>query len=141
MTGKPMASDFTDSELAAYLDEALPTDLMSAIESTLRTDRGLADRLAAIVRRRDAGVHSLGEVWRSARLTCPAREQLGGLLLETLDDGVAEYVRFHVETLACRQCQANLADLRAQAATADPGLAERRIRYFQSSAGYLRRDS
>ena len=133
-----MSRTFATSELEAYLDEALPAEEMAAVEAALRGDGELVRRLAAINRRRDAGLHSLGEVWRRARLTCPTREQLGGYLLEILPDGEAEYIAFHLATLQCRLCRANLDDLRAQQSQPTADGAARRKKYFQSSAGYLR---
>jgi hypothetical protein len=105
----------------------------------LRADSALMARLSAVSQRRDAGQHSLGEIWRRHRLSCPSREELGSLLLGALSDSVADYVRFHVESVGCRICEANLADLRAQQAEMDRASEARRRKYFQSSAGYLRR--
>ena len=76
-----MAADFTNTELEAFLDEALPVERMAAIEDALRKSESLQQQLAAINGRRDAGVHSLGEIWRRHRLSCPSREQLGSYLL------------------------------------------------------------
>lgn len=136
-----MTRNFTDSELAAYLDEALPIERMTAIEAALRHDTALEQRLAATNGRRDAGVHSVGEIWRRHRLTCPTREQLGSYLLDVLPTDVADYVKFHLDVIECRYCGANLDDLRAQQSAADAGRNEqRRQRYFQSSIGHLRRD-
>ena len=133
-----MQMTITDAELDGFLDEALPAEQMSAIESALRNDDVLAKRLAAAVGRREAGVHSLSAVWRRHRLTCPSREQLGSHLLGVLDSGTDDYIKFHLEVVACRFCQASLADLREQHAAADAQQTEhRRKRYFQSSAGYL----
>lgn len=132
-------ADYCSSELEAYLDEALPVEEMTAIEEALRNDPELGRRLAAINRRRDAGIHSLGEIWRRIRLTCPTREQLGSYLLEILDDGEADYITFHLETIKCRLCRANLDDLKAQQADQQPAAEARRRKYFQSSAGYLKR--
>lgn len=132
---------FADPEIDGFLDEALPPERMTAFEAALRDDAALQARLAAAVGRRDAGVHSLGAIWRRHRLSCPTREQLGSHLLGVLDDGAADYVRFHLETVGCRVCQASLADLKDQQATADrAGVEKRRSKYFQSSAGYLSRD-
>lgn len=134
-----MASDFTDSQLEAYLDEVLAVDQMAAVEDALRSNEALQKRLMAINGRRDAGVHSLGEIWRRRRLSCPAREQLGSYLLGVLPDAVADYVRFHLETVECRYCAANIEDLLAQQSTAEAEqIRNRRHRYFQSSAGHLR---
>ena len=133
-------SDFTSAELEAYLDESLPIERMTAIEVALRKDTALQQRLAATNGRRDAGVHTVGEIWRRHRLSCPTREQLGSYLLGVLPADAADYLKFHVETIECRYCAANLADLRSQQSAADAAqIEQRQHRYFQSSAGYLRR--
>ena len=72
---------FPTSDLEAYLDEALPPEEMARIEKAARKDEGLAQRLMSIHARRGAGVHTLGEIWRQQRLSCPTREQLGTRLL------------------------------------------------------------
>jgi hypothetical protein len=131
-----MKRDISESDLAGYLDEALPVDEMARIEEALRRDRALHDRLMVTHSRRDSGVHTLGEIWRRHRLTCPSREQLGSFLLGVLPEPHAVYVTFHIETIGCRYCQANLADLRLQPSETNTA---RRRRYFQSSAGHLRR--
>lgn len=139
-----MSSTYSNAELLAYLDEAAPAGRMSEIETALRDDSELRERLAALVSGRDAGLHSLGEVWRRQRLTCPTREQLGSHLLGVLPDGpdggLAEYVRFHVEVVECRWCLANLDDLQQKHSdgASDPDETDaRRGRYFQSSVGRL----
>jgi hypothetical protein len=133
-----MPSEFTIAELEAYLDEALPIERMTAIEDALRKDAALGERLAATNGRRDAGVHSLGEIWRRHRLSCPAREQLGSFLLGVLPRDAEDYVRFHIDTIQCRFCAANLADMRSQQSAAETGEThQRRQRYFQSSVGHL----
>jgi len=111
---------------------------MAELETALRDDEGLKKQLAAAVGRRDAGVHSLGAIWRRHRLSCPTREQLGSHLLGVLDLGHDDYIRFHLEVVACRTCQASLEDLRDQHSSAEEEVVvKRRTRYFQSSAGYL----
>jgi hypothetical protein len=131
---------FTDPELDRFLDEALPSERMAALEAALRDDAELKNRLSAAVGRRDAGVHSLGAIWRRHRLSCPNREQLGSYLLGVLDEAHADYVKFHIETAGCRVCQASIVDLEEQQTAATKAVAERRKKYFQSSAGYLARD-
>jgi len=136
-----MASSFSQAELEAYLDEALPAEEMARIEKTLRSDTQLLHRLAEVVARRNAGIHSVGAIWRRHRLSCPTREQLGSFLLGALPEPVAEYIQFHLELVGCRYCRANLTDLeRSQSEPADK-VHRRRRRYFQSSAGHLRRRS
>jgi hypothetical protein len=135
-----MRDRFSNSDLEAFLDEALPVERMSEIEAALRSDNELQRRLTAINGRRDAGVHSLGEIWRRHRLSCPTREQLGSFLLGVLPREASEYVKFHLDDIACRFCQASLRDLKAQQSAAEAEVAERRRqKYFQSSAGYLRK--
>jgi len=133
-----MAKTFTPLELEAYLDEGLPPEQMACIEQTLRGDADLARRLAAINARRDAGVHSLGEIWRRQRLSGPTREQLGSYLLGALPKEAADYFAFHLEVIGCRLCRANLADLQKQQSERGDVAQTRRRKYFQSSAGYLR---
>ncbi len=135
-----MANQFSNSELEAFLDEALPAERMAAIELALREDDALQKRLAAVNGRRDAGVHSLGEIWRRNRLSCPTREQLGSYLLGVLPRDAMSYLQFHFEVIECRYCAASLGDLKAQQSAAEASVAERRRqRYFQSSAGHLRK--
>jgi hypothetical protein len=133
-----MTPTFSEAELAAYLDEALAPQAMAELERALRADPTLLARLTEVAARRDAGVHSLGDIWRRARLSCPTREQWGSYLLGTLDPEQAGYYTFHVEVAGCRWCQANLEDLRSRQASQPAVAAERRRKYFQSSAGQLR---
>ena len=86
---------------------------------------------------RDRGEHSIGAIWRRRRLSCPSREQLGTYLLQALDEGWQDYIEFHLQTLACPFCLANLADLQTLQQEPAPKIQERRRRIFESSAGYL----
>jgi hypothetical protein len=131
-------NDFHRCDLEAYLDEALPPEEMARIEMAVREDAALTRTLASIHARRDEGIHTLGEIWRGRRLSCPTRHQLGTWLLGTIDEDFARYIAFHVELVGCRYCQANLADLRAQQDGAAQVVVTRRHKYFQSSAGYLK---
>lgn len=134
-----MKPSLSPTELEAYLDEALPPDEMARIEHALRESPELAQQLAAVNSRRDAGMHTLGGIWRRHRITCPTREQLGSYLLGALAQEMLDYVDFHIEIVGCRYCRANLADLKAQQDEAQQAVQTRRRKYFQSSAGYLRR--
>ncbi len=133
-----MAAPLRQSDLEAYLDEALPAAEMARVEKALRKDPSLLQQVSAIHSRRSAGVHSLGEIWREGRLSCPSREQLGSFLLGVLDDEAGDYIAFHLEVVGCRYCLANLADLQNQQSEGREAAQTRRRRYFQSSAGYLR---
>jgi len=131
--------NFTDRELEAYLDEALPVARMAEIETALSAEPNLGGRLQRLSARRDAGVHSLGDIWRRRRLTCPTRQQWGSYLLGVLPEGMADYYKFHVEEIGCRACAANLSDLARQQSEAAATGQQRRRRYFQSSAGLLQK--
>ncbi|MCA9213179.1 MAG: hypothetical protein KDB27_08950 [Planctomycetales bacterium] len=130
---------YTQAELEAFLDEALSPSEMSEIEAELRSDQELGIQLRAIHGRRDAGVHSLGEIWRRHRVSCPNREQLGSFLLGVLEDDHADYIRFHVDVVGCRLCSANIADMELRQKEAAESAQTRRTKYFQSSAGYVRK--
>ncbi len=133
-----MTNSFSTTELDAFLDESLPPDRMAAVEQAARDDYDLRNRLATLIGQRDAGMHSLGAVWRRRRLTCPSREQLGSFLMGVLPPEAEDYTRFHLEVIGCRPCCANLADLQSQASQENAEQVEpRRQRYFQSSVGGL----
>ncbi len=134
-----MANQLTESELEAYLDEALSPAEMAEVEAQLRQSPELLKQLASINSRRDAGTHSLGAIWRRHRVSCPTREQMGSFLLGVLDDEQADYIRFHIDVVACRLCYANLEDLRQRQAESEEMVVVRRRKYFDSSAGYLSR--
>jgi hypothetical protein len=130
----------TDDQLLAWLDELLPVAQMAEVEKALRKSEALRRRVANLGRRRDLGAHSVGDIWRRLRLSCPTRSELGAFLLGTLDQQQAGYVDFHIQTVGCRFCAANLADLElGRAAETQTETQTRRRKYFESSAGYLRR--
>jgi anti-sigma factor RsiW len=130
----------TDAEWLAYLDEQLSAQRMPELERLLRASETLRRHLASLARNRDQGGFTVGEIWRRARLSCPTRSQLGSYLLGALDDGPREYVEFHLQTVGCRVCAANLEDLK-QTTAAAPEKQRRRRKYFESSAGLLRREA
>lgn len=132
-----MSQTYSYTELESYLDEALSPSEMAEVESALRDQPLLLQQLSAINGRRDAGLHSLGEIWRRHRVSCPTREQLGSFLLSALSSEWMKYTQFHLETIGCRLCTANLEDLRQRQQETSDHTASRRQKYFQSSAGYL----
>jgi len=128
---------FTDAELAAFLEEALPPARCSQLEHDLRTDADLRNRLIEVRGRETAGLHTLGAIWRRNRLSCPSRTELGQYMLGTLEQDASDYIRFHIEQVGCRYCEANQADL-SESSKPDQQPTSRRQRYFQTSAGYLK---
>jgi hypothetical protein len=123
--------------LSAYLDDALSDDETAAVEQALRQNDTLRRQLRGLLQERDRGEHSVGAVWRRHRLSCPTREQLGSFLLGVLEAEPHGYIDFHLRTIGCAFCQANLADLQAQQEDTAPQVQQRRKRVFASSAGLL----
>lgn len=132
-----MHDSLHESTLDAFLDEALSAREMARIEQLLRDNPTGMGQLASIRARRDAGVHTLGAIWRRHRLSCPSREEMGNYLLGVLDEHQTERIRLHLEVVQCRYCQANLADLQARVEETSETIHRRRRRYFESSIGRL----
>jgi hypothetical protein len=127
----------TREVLASYLDDALSERQTADVEQQLRQSDALRQQLRQLSQERDRGEHSVGAIWRRHRLSCPGREQLGSFLLGVLDDDMQAYIEFHLKTIGCAFCQANLTDLQNQQKEGSPQVSQRRRRYFQSSAGLL----
>ena len=131
---------FTDAEIAAFLEEALPAERSSQLELAIRDDEQLRNRLIAVRGRETAGLHTIGAIWRRGRLSCPDRAELGRFVLGTLSSEQAGYIQFHIDEIGCRYCQANLADLQTAGEKTQQS-SQRRQKYFQTSAGYLNKES
>ena len=127
---------YSQAQLEAYLDEDLDAGMMSNIEVALREDTQLLNSLSTIL---ETGVHSVGSVWRRASITCPSREAIADGLLGILDDDYKDYIHFHINVVGCRLCQAHLDDLTAQQEVNQELSSSRRKRYFESTAGYLKK--
>jgi hypothetical protein len=123
--------------LQIYLDDALSEEETAQVEQALRGSEALRRLLRAVMQERDRGEHSIGAIWRRQRLSCPSRDQLGSYLLQALDEPLQDYIDFHLGTVACPFCLANLADLRGMQQEPAPKAQSRRRRFFESSAGYL----
>jgi hypothetical protein len=129
---------WTDREISNWLDEMLSAERMADFETELRNSSQLQSRVAQAIRNRDQGGFTVGEIWLRAGLSCPTRAELGGYLLSTLPADEADYVEFHLQTVGCRVCQANLSDLEEQSVQSDSK--PRRRKFFESSAGLLRNE-
>jgi hypothetical protein len=133
-----MARTYTQAELEAFLEGSLSPEETAAIEKQMRDDQEMLNQLAAVNGRKNAGLHSLGAIWRRHRIGCPTREQLGSFLLGTLEESMLEYVHFHIERVGCSFCQANLDDMRQRHVEATESRTSRQRKYFDSSAGYVK---
>jgi hypothetical protein len=129
--------EITREQLAGYLDEALNDADSAQIEQALRQSEPLRRQLRTLMLERDRGEHSVGAIWRRRRLTCPTREQLGSFLLGVHEPDFQDYIEFHLRTIGCSYCLANLADLEALQREDTTQVRQRRRRYFESSAGFL----
>jgi len=129
----------TREMLRDYLNDALPDAELASVEASLRTDAAAAALLQTVRNEIDRGEHSIGGIWRRERLSCPSRDLLGSYLLQALDDDINDYIRFHLETIGCPACQANLDDLTRKQAKADAPTVKRRARIVQSSEPALKK--
>ena len=135
-----MTTEFTDAELEAYLDEALDPIRAGELEECLKQDEAVLSRLSYINSRRDAGIHTLGEIWRRNQIGVPTREQMGNYLLGVGSAEEMDYIDFRLDQLKCRFTIALKEDLTAQQVEADAGKsADRRSKIFMSSAGLLKK--
>ena len=77
----------------------------------------------------------LTSVWETMRPSCPERTTLGKYTLRILPENWDDFVRFHIETLGCTFCSANLADL--QTTSESPVTNTQHKRFFDSTIGLL----
>lgn len=131
------ALEITDDELLAYLQEELPAEELVRIESIVRNDSTVRQRLEYLVSTRDVGARNVGAVWRRHRLSCPSRETLGSYLLNVLSPDEARFIELHLAETRCVFCESNLTDLKRAGETQPNDARPSRDRYFQSSVGRL----
>ena len=135
-----MSHEFTDADLESYLDETLHPDLAADLEQSLQDDEKLMARLSRINGRRDAGIHTLGEIWRRNQIGVPTGEQMGDYLAGKLTREHADYIDFRMSILKCRYTIALKKDIENQTESDQVSLTNsRRKKYFDSSAGLLRK--
>lgn len=130
--------EITREMLRDYLNDALPDAELTVVEKAIREQPAVQALFHQIRQDLDRGEHSLGAVWRRERLSCTTREQLGAYLLQALDADHIEYIEFHLTTVGCPFCQANLDDLKRLQAEATEPRTTRRRKIVDSSAGVLR---
>lgn len=122
----------------AGIDEKQVALIKHRVLKKIQAHVGRAMRLAELdARAGDEQIHDaiLTEVWEDLRPSCPKRNTIGAWLLGTLDAEWADYVRFHLHTLGCHFCRANLEDLENQTAEPTPAV---RDRILESTVGFLR---
>ncbi len=135
-----MAKKFTDAELEAYLDESLDPLRAAEIEQGLRADTELLQRLSRINGRRDAGIHTLGEIWRRHQIGVPSLETMRNYLMGVLPAEQSNYIEFRINELKCPFTIAMQKDLVAQQNENAEQSKTRRAKFFKTSAGLLRKN-
>ncbi len=108
-------AEITRQMLRDYLHDALPDAELAAVEKALRESAKLRAMYREVVEQEDRGEHTVGAIWRRERVSCVSREQLGSYLLGAGDPELLDYIDFHLKTIGCPFCQANLDDLKKAA--------------------------
>jgi len=124
---------WSEDELLGYLNNQLPAKLLTELEADLRTSPELRRRIEQLNGEHE--IHSVGEIWRRHRLSCPSREELQQHLKDDLNNEHSRYLNFHLNIVRCEICQANFADLQTMSESQDDS--KRRHQIFESSAGFL----
>ena len=134
-----MSENFPDAELEAYLDETLDSDRSNEIEQALQADEELLQRLTHINERRNAGVHTLGEIWRRNQIGVPSAEMLGNYLLGVTTAEESDYIDFRMTKLKCPFTLAMYDDLVRQQGESEKQSTSRHEKIFQSSVNLLKK--
>ncbi len=79
----------------------------------------------------------LTDLWEYYRFSCPKRNTIGAYMLGTLEPDWHKYIEFHLNTLGCRFCRANLDDLQSQSQETQHEAFQARI--MESTIGFLTR--
>ena len=132
-----MSAEFSDNELEAWLDESLDASRAIEIEKAVREDAALMQQLAAINQRRDAGLHTIGGIWRQHQIGVPDAELMGKWLLGIATAEQSDYIEFRIETLKCPYTIALQEDLENQRAESPEQQQARRGKIYNSSEGLL----
>jgi hypothetical protein len=105
-------AEITRQMLRDYLHDALPDAELVEVEKALRASAKLRAQYREVVEQEDRGEHTVGAIWRRERISCVSRDQLGSYLLGAGDPELLDYIEFHLKTIGCPFCQANLDDLK-----------------------------
>ena len=71
------------------------------------------------------------------RFSCPKRSTIGAFFLGTLDKQWHEYTDFHINTIGCRFCLANLEDIKTESEKKQNDQLQTKI--MQSTVGFLQK--
>jgi RNA polymerase sigma-70 factor (ECF subfamily) len=79
----------------------------------------------------------IAQVWQEYRPSCPKRNTIGAFHLGTLELEWKDYIDFHLHTLGCQFCLANLKDIEEQNKQKDSSKLCQRI--MESTVGFLKK--
>ena len=125
--------DFTEAELEAYIEESLDPNRAAQLEQAIREDEAILQRLSYLNSRRDAGIHTLGEIWRRNQVGVPSDQLIGKFIMGLTDADETNYIKFRLEILKCPFTIACWKDLsEKQLLEAEGQIETRRKKYFDS---------
>lgn len=131
--------DFTDSELEAYLDMSLNPARALELEEQVRQDPAILKRLTQINARRNAGIHTLGEIWRRNQIGVPSREEIVDYLNGFLPAESADYINFRVKQLKCVYTLALIQDVESEKSDREGTSIQRQSKVYQKSESILKK--
>lgn len=124
----------TKATLDAFIDDHLNEQDSIRVEKAVRESQELNTLLKSIIASREMGDHSIGAIWRREHLSCPTREELTSYKEQALDPQRVDYIKFHLETVGCNACKANLLDLNCnKGLKANPAAKERHRQFLENS--------
>jgi hypothetical protein len=102
---------FSDARLLAYVEERLSIADTIRLEKSLDADEQLKTDLCRVSGQHVTGELTLAAIWRDFQVGCLNHEQLAAYVRHQLGGGLADYVRFHIDEVGCRVCEARLDEL------------------------------
>lgn len=133
------AQSITEKELIDFLAERLPSSDMARVEKAVRESAELMAILNALILTQSNEEHSVGAIWQRHRLSCPTREQLSNFLLDAMSDDLRAYIKFHLQTVECLFCRAELEELKALKKGGKKARGERANKTLQEGVRLLQR--
>ncbi|MCY2940943.1 MAG: hypothetical protein NTV50_04665 [Planctomycetota bacterium] len=126
--------NITKATLDAFIDDHLNEQETIKVEKAVRESPELQAQLSNIIVSRDMGDHSIGAIWRREHLSCPSREELSSFKDDALESQRIDYIKFHLETVGCKACKANLSDLNSSKdSLTNPDTREKRRQFLENS--------
>ena len=106
--------------------------LIQKLSDLIHVGESLRDSSDQAVRLGETDLHA---AWESHRPSCPKRSTLGKYTLDILSPAWKDFVDFHVKTLGCLYCNANLDELNGEAKSTVRSNKHEHL--FQSTVGFL----